>query len=90
MSLRNLKKSLFNLCIIMTIVMSANLLTRAGDDCYPLDRPYGDTNTTSEKLQDVEPCPGLTPTPEPITMLLFGAGLAAVGFSARFRKKQSK
>lgn len=92
MSLENLKKRLLNIFLMLAMITSASLSVKAGD-CYPFDRPSGDSNAAREKPQGEdaasEPCPGPIPTPEPITMLLFGAGLISVGYVARLRKKNA-
>src|SRR4051794_19159973 len=48
-------------------------------DFFPVDNDCDVTNDGGS----VEPTPAPTGTPEPITMLLFGAGLAGVGYVSR-------
>lgn len=52
--------------------------------CYDYDRPLDDTANVGEtQIRAAGDCPGSVPTPEPLSIILFSAGLAGVGFAAR-------
>jgi hypothetical protein len=52
--------------------------------CYDYDRPSGDTRNVDEtQIRAASDCPDNVPTPEPVSIILFSAGLAGVGFAAR-------
>lgn len=53
--------------------------------CWDLDR---NASTDEEKTRG--DCGGTTPTPEPVSIILFSAGLAGVGFVARRRLRKSE
>lgn len=53
---------------------------------YPYDRP----NENENEERTSGGCPGTVPTPEPVSILLFSAGLAGVGFAARRRLRKSE
>ncbi|MGD9562338.1 MAG: PEP-CTERM sorting domain-containing protein [Pyrinomonadaceae bacterium] len=52
-------------------------------------RDYDRNSSTDEERTSGE-CNGTVPTPEPISIILFTAGLAGVGFAARRRLRRSE
>lgn len=50
---------------------------------------YDKTAATDEERSSGD-CSGTVPTPEPVTIFLFSAGLAGVGFAARRRLRRSE
>ena len=57
--------------------------------CYDYDRPSGDTADVNEtQIRAANDCTGNVPTPEPVSIILFSAGLAGVGFAARRRLRR--
>jgi hypothetical protein len=54
-----------------------------GKNCYDYDRKSG-------KVSDRKECVDNVPTPEPVSILLFSAGLAGVGFAARRRLRRTE
>jgi len=54
--------------------------------CKDYDRP----NSGDEEKTSGNDCPGTTPTPEPISIILFSAGLAGVGFAARRKLRRTE
>ena len=74
MSLKNLKNLLLNASIVLVVAMAASGIASADDAKYDgchFDGTYGENRPAGD-------CP--VPTPEPVSMLLFSAGLAGVGF----------
>ena len=52
--------------------------------CHNYDRPYDDTTNVDEtQIRAASDCPDNVSTPEPVSIILFSAGLAGVGFAAR-------
>ncbi len=51
--------------------------------------PDYDRNALDEERTSGD-CSGTVPTPEPVSILLFSAGLAGVGFAARRRLRRSE
>lgn len=55
------------------------------------DNPDIDRNALEEdEERTYGDCTGTVPTPEPVSILLFSAGLAGVGFAARRRLRRSE
>ena len=53
------------------------------------DRDYDRADSDKEEYTQTN-CPETVPTPEPISIILFSAGLAGVGFAARRRLRRSE
>jgi hypothetical protein len=53
--------------------------------CHDYDR-----NTSADEEKSSGDCDGTVPTPEPVSIILFTAGLAGVGFAARRRLRRSE
>ena len=51
-------------------------------------KPCGYDRNSSDAEKTSGDCTGTVPTPEPVTILLFSAGLAGVGFAARRRLRR--
>jgi hypothetical protein len=57
--------------------------TEGGCDDY-------DRNVGADEEKTSGGCTGTVPTPEPVSIILFSAGLAGVGFAARRRLRKSE
>jgi hypothetical protein len=53
--------------------------------CHDLDR-----NASADEEKSSGDCNGTVPTPEPVSIILFTAGLAGVGFAARRRLRKAE
>ena len=53
--------------------------------CHDYDR-----NASADEERSSGDCSGTVPTPEPVSIILFTAGLAGVGFAARRRLRRSE
>lgn len=60
-------------------------MTKRKRDCKDLDR-----NAATDEEKSSGDCNGTVPTPEPVSIILFTAGLAGVGFVARRRLRRSQ
>ncbi len=77
------------------IIVSADQIASKGEvknkPCYNYDRPSDDTTNVDEtQIRAASDCPGNVPTPEPVSIILFSAGLAGVGFAARHQLRRSE
>lgn len=77
------------------VIVSADQITAKPElinkPCYDYDRPSGETaNIDETQIRAAGDCPGNVPTPEPVSIILFSAGLAGVGFVARRRLRRSE
>ena len=82
MSLKNLKNLLMNAGLLLVIVMAVSSMAFAADEPCEIDATDGQNRPS----KDCNP----VPTPEPISILLFSAGLAGVGFAARRRLRRAE
>lgn len=65
-------------------------LVPPGDDDSPTPPTTPPTTPTTPTTTPTPTSPTPTPTPEPMTILLFGTGLASIGFAARRRLGRKK
>jgi PEP-CTERM motif len=96
---RSTKKAMFmrkitNLLLVLSLLLcvSGGVVTvaNAGDDA-PQSKPRKncDYDRSGDEERTRGDCGGV-PTPEPISIILFSAGLAGVGFAARRRLRRSE
>lgn len=84
-----LRKLLVSLALVFALIGGAaiGVMADKGEMAYKkkkcADRSY-DSQSIDEERTSGE-CSGTTPTPEPMSILLFTAGLAGIGFAARKR-----
>jgi hypothetical protein len=92
-----LLRKLTNLFLAFGLVLtfgSAVTVVGEGEEAkpgYQATKPCKDhdrTNSDNEEGTSGD-CPETVPTPEPISIILFSAGLAGVGFAARRRLRRS-
>lgn len=94
MSLRKIINVFF--LVGLMLVFSAAVPVAAEDEVkpeYQAPKPckdYDRTNSGDEEKTSGNDCPGTTPTPEPVSIILFSAGLAGVGFAARRKLRRTE
>ncbi len=92
----NIAKTIFAGFLLLTLSMGGSLVVSAEEKPELADsRPKkcDDRNFDSHAIDEERStggCTGTVPTPEPVTILLFSAGLAGVGFAARRRLRRSE
>lgn len=106
MSIKRLTRLLLSLTLIASFIGVGNVIVSAQDevdgrghynprdkgkkrkkkDCDRRDRSAG----YEDEERGYGHCSGTVPTPEPVSILLFSAGLAGVGFAARRRLRKSE
>lgn len=96
MFIKKLSKIVLPLSLLACLCGGIATVVSAGEDARPergqqykprkgcdYDRPSGDEERTTGD------CGGV-PTPEPVSIILFSAGLAGVGFAARRRLRRAE
>lgn len=71
---------------VSTLVAEAQEAKKKRCDVVDIDRNALD----QDEERSYGDCNGTVPTPEPVSILLFSAGLAGVGFAARRRLRKSE
>jgi hypothetical protein len=101
MSKQNSKGVLLFITLFAVMMMVAGAIIVSADQtskgevknkpCHNYDRPSDDTTNVDEtQIRAASDCPGNVPTPEPVSIILFSAGLAGVGFAARRQLRRSE
>lgn len=94
MSIRKLMNLFIVGCFVLTFAGEAAVfgegaekkpeyVTKSGCEGDKTTLTYNEEGTTGD-------CTGTVPTPEPVSIILFSAGLAGVGFAARRRLRRSE
>lgn len=94
MSLRKIKELFLTLSLLLCFVGGVAIVVAADDAerqaqnrkrCHDYDR-----KASEDEEKSSGDCSGTVPTPEPVSIILFTAGLAGVGFAARRRLRRSE
>ena len=93
MLLRKLTKLLLAASLMLTFAGAVTVFgeaekTKAEYNTKPC-KDYDRTSSDNEEKTSGD-CQGTVPTPEPVSIILFTAGLAGVGFAARRRLRRSE
>ena len=79
--------ALFTVMMITGAVIVSADQTGKGEfkskSCYYYRSSDDTTNVDETQIRAASDCPDNVPTPEPVSIILFSAGLAGVGFAAR-------
>lgn len=96
MSLKKITELFLVLSILLCFAGGVVTVVRADDserkmskrkrDCHNLDR----VEVAADEERSSGDCNDTVPTPEPVSIILFTAGLAGVGFAARRRLRRSE
>lgn len=98
MPIQKILRTLTVLCLTLTFIGGTAVVSyaekteqiqakkRKKKPCYDVD--YDRSGGNEERSSG--DCSGTVPTPEPVSILLFTAGLAGVGFAARRRLRKSE
>lgn len=97
MALKNFRNLFLYISLMSVMLTSGAIIANADENGEPTSKSKAqecddfDRDEVSENV-DVEKtyggCPGNAPTPEPVSILLFSAGIAGVGFAARRRLRR--
>ena len=99
MALKNFRNLFLYITLMSVMLMSGAIIANAGENGEPTSKIKAqkcDDLEREEVSEDVDEqktyggCPGNEPTPEPVSILLFSAGIAGVGFAARRRLRRSE
>jgi hypothetical protein len=90
---KKITKLFLALSLSLCFVGGVATVASAGDEQTSTTATKGcdyDRNASKGEEQTSGDCGGTVPTPEPVSIILFSAGLAGVGFAARRRLRRSE
>lgn len=92
---RKLSSILLALSLLITFAAVSTVVVGAEGEAKAerkrrCDRNYDRNALDEDEERTYGDCSGTVPTPEPVSILLFSAGLAGVGFVARRRLRRSE